>query len=371
MSKFCYHPWVGLDISPQGEFKPCCKFSTVVAHSLSEYQSSDIMDRVRKQFTKGEQPDECKRCWRDEAAGIVSKRELDFKYVLEGTSPSLESIKVLMLPFGNTCNLACRICSSHSSSFWRGQAKKLTPIFPETSVLQHKKFYKDQDFMSDIINITKDVVHVGFPGGEPFITGVKEHLDFLDTLIGRSPKNISLHYITNTTVFPDERFWERWGKFKKVDIQLSIDGIGKHFEYNRWPAKWPECLPNILSYRDRITDNMQLSISHSVSIFTVYYLPEFIKWCFDSGLPQPYLGLVTTPEYYDIAVLPSQTKDIIEARLSGSLMEPIAAAMQAQDQSIELDKTIQYIKILDKHRNQSFADTFPELYQLIGETWAI
>lgn len=370
MSKFCYHPWVGLDISPQGEFKPCCKFSTIVAQNVSDYQNSELLHRVREQFLRGEQPTDCSRCWRDEEAGIESKRELDFKYVLGGQAPKLDSIKILMLPFGNTCNLACRICSSYASSFWRNQSKKLVPIFPDTKVFQHKKFYKDREFMSTIGELAHDVTHVGFPGGEPFITGVAEHLEFLDTLMTRQPENISLHYITNTTVFPGEEFWNRWSKFKKVDIQLSIDGIGNHFEYNRWPAKWAECLPNILAYRDRITGNMQLSISHTVSIFTVYYLPEFLSWCAANGLPKPYLGLLTNPPQYDISVLPLDVKNKISERLVDPNLEPIARALMAQDRSSELDKTIQYVTVLDKQRNQSFADTFPELYQLMGEKWA-
>lgn len=371
MSKFCSHPWVGLDISPQGEFKPCCKFSTVVSRNISDYQNSELMNRVREQFIKGEQPAECERCWRDETAGIKSKRELDFTYTFDEVTPDLTSIKVLMLTFGNTCNLACRSCSSYSSSSWRNQDKKLLPLLPATKIYNHNRFYQDKKFMSEIRNIATDVIDVGFPGGEPFITGVKEHLEFLDFLLLQDPSKISLRYITNTTVFPNEEFWSRWSKFKKVDIQLSIDGIGAQFEYTRWPAKWSECLPNILEFRNRMSDKIRITVGHTVSIFTAYYLPEFLIWCLKNKFPKPYLGLVNDPAHYDVRVLPPELKQVISSRLTGSLLEPVAKALVEPDDRCTFDKTVEYIRILDSQRDQSFADTFPELYQLIGEKWAI
>jgi MoaA/NifB/PqqE/SkfB family radical SAM enzyme len=99
-------------------------------------------------------------------------------------------------------------------------------------------------------------------GGEPFISGVDEHLDFLDYLLPSSAQ-IQLHYVTNCTVFPDQRFWDKWQHFKNVDIQLSIDGIEQHFEYNRWPAQWHQVDDNVNNYilhRDA-RSNIQISVS--------------------------------------------------------------------------------------------------------------
>lgn len=365
----CRHPWSGLDISPQGEFKPCCKYNNVIATTLVDYQSSPELFQLKEDFSNGIKPSACKRCWDDEIAGIASKRQLDNQTIFKHI-PTTDSINVLSLPFGNSCNLACRICSSYSSSGWIAEANKLQEFVPDIKIYKHQRFYQDQKFMDQIKALCSDIVHVEFPGGEPFLAGVAEHLDFLDFLLTLDVANISLHYITNGTIFPKQEFWERWAKFKNVDIQLSIDGIGAQFEYNRWPAKWSEVNDNVQHYiaQRELCNNLQLSISHSVSIFTVYYLPEFVKWCLQNKLGKPYLGLVTNPAMYNIKCLPVTIKNKINEKISRFKFENVVSYMYEEDLSNQFNNSIQFIELLDKQRNESFDLTFIELSQLIKET---
>lgn len=366
----CYHPWVGLDISPQGEFKPCCKYSTPLAKNINDYETSTKLAELKNDFLSGNEPAGCARCWRDEAAGLPSKRTLDNEYIFKNQLPELSSIKVLSIPFGNTCNLACRICNSYSSSRWGAEEEKLKSYFPDIVVNGHSKFYKDHDFIKSIIDRTKNVIHVEFPGGEPFYADQEAHHNLIIHLENQGAENISLHYITNGTKFPDRALTDAWQRFKKVDVQLSIDGIRQQFEYNRWPANWSAVVENIDRYLDlkNSNNNIQLSISHSVSIFTVYYLPEFLEWCQDNNLPTPYLGLISRPDYFNITVLPTAAKQAIEEKLQGNpALESVITAMWARDDSNLLDNTIKYVKILDKQRKEDFPSVFPELYQLLGE----
>lgn len=369
----CYHPWVGLDISPQGEFKPCCKYTDVLAKDLPEYQSSLALKQLQQDFLAGRKPDGCSRCWQDEAAGLPSKRTLDNQYVFENQEPELSGIKVLSMPFGNTCNLACRICSSYPSSKWGQEARKLKPYFPDIRIWGHNKYYKNETFMEQIKDLTKDVVHVEFPGGEPFYADQDQHLAFLQHLAEHNPENITLHYITNGTRYPGSLITQIWERFKKVDIQISIDGTKDQFEYNRWPATWPNVLLHVGKYLalSHAWSNIQISVSHSVSIFTIYSLPQFIYWCERYNLPKPYLGLVSRPLHYSITVLPEEAKHKIQTKFEQypeyPELVPIIRAMWAKDDSDELDTTIKYVKILDKQREQNFQQTFPELYQLLGE----
>lgn len=370
----CYHPWVGLDVSPQGDFKPCCKYKNVIASSFNEYAESQELSNLKKEFLEGKRPAGCQRCWRDEDAGLESKRLLDNKYLFDGASPNLNFIQVLSLPFGNTCNLACRICNSSSSSKWRDEAIKLQKEFPEIRIFNHSKFYDNRDFMDPIFEILPNVTHIDIPGGEPFVAKASKHLDLLHRLSNSIPGNVSIHYTTNLTKFPDDSFWEVWKKFKQVDIQLSIDGTHKQFEYNRWPANWNMCYQNIKKYLDKQQKykNLKLSISHSVSVFTVFYLPEFLKWCRENDLPKPWLGLVSNPSHYNITVLPKNIKNLIESKFGGNEeLAPIVAAMNATDNSAQFDTTLKYVKILDKHRQQDFAETFPEFYNLLDKTCQI
>jgi hypothetical protein len=322
-------------------------------------------------FLSGQQPAACARCWRDEDAGIPSKRMLDNEHIFKNQVPNVNDILVLSMSFGNTCNLACGICSSRASSRWSSEEAKLKPYFPDIVVHQHNKFYKDPEFIQSITDRIKKVQHIEIPGGEPLLADQQLHHTFLSNLLDCDPENISLHYTTNVTRFPSAELLGIWSRFKQVDIQLSIDGTQDKFEYNRWPAVWSDVQVNIGRYLE-LNDscsNIKLSISHSVSVFTVYYLPEFIVWCVKNRLPTPYLGLISDPKHLNITVLPPETKNIIAQRFRGiALLQPIVSAMNAADDSHLLDTTMKYVKILDRHRENDFPAVFPELYQLLGKS---
>ena len=362
----CYHPWVGLEITPQGDFRPCCKFSESLGKSFEEYENNEKLKLLKEQFSNNQRPEGCNRCWRDEDAGLPSKRQIDWKYRFNETEPSLENIQVLSLSFGNSCNLACRTCNSYSSSGWITESRKLSKQIPDLVIHGHKKFYKDMKFMEKIKSL-KHVKHVEFPGGEPFLTGTKEHLDYLDILISMDPSQIELRYITNATIMPESEFWERWQRFKKVDIQLSIDGTGEKFEYLRHPAKWEEVDKNVDRYIKSSTDlkNISISISHTVSLMNVFYVPEFVLWCSEKKLSKPYLGLVSTPSMYSIRALPNNIKDTIRKKLDRFDFNEIVSDMYKEDLSDQFDQSLNYINSLDQQRNQKFSETFSEFYQLL------
>ena len=368
MEHICYHPWVGLDISPQGEFKPCCKYQKTIDTSLTGYLNNKALIQLKEEFLEGKRPNECKRCWDDEDAGLPSKRQLDWKYIFHKQAPGWDPIKVLSLPFGNSCNLACRTCSSYASSGWISEAKKLQQHLPETIIYKHQKFYQDKKFIDQIKSMCLDVLHVEFPGGEPFLAGIEEHLDFLNFLLEHNPQNISLHYMTNVTIFPSQKFWDKWIKFKNVDIQLSIDGTDKQFEYIRWPAKWSQVNENIQRFKIEKKDNIQISISHTVSIFNVMYLPEFFKWCLQNKLSKPYLGLVSDPTIYSIKSLPRKVKQSISDKLNRFMFKEVVSYMNSEDLSSEFGTAIKHIQLVDQQRKQNYKDIFPELYQLLKET---
>lgn len=367
MKHLCHHPWVGLDITPQGEFKPCCKYESIIDTSLSGYLNNKQLHQLRQEFLQGKRPSGCKRCWDDEDSGLPSKRQLDSKYIFQNQTPDWNSLKVLSLPFGNSCNLACRTCSTYSSSGWIAESKKLKKHLPDLVVYKHQKFYKDKQFIDQIKSLGSDLTHVEFPGGEPFLAGVSEHLDFLDFLIQCGSQNISLHYMTNATIVPDESFWHRWSKFKNVDIQLSVDGIDQHFEYLRWPGIWSQVYANIQLFQRKKTSNIQISISHTVSILNVFYLPEFVKWCLQNKLGKPYIGMVSDPTIYSVKILPREIKKIIGDKLNRFMLQEVVTYMNSENLEHELDHAVKQIQIVDQQRGQNFADVFPEFYQLLKD----
>ena len=358
-------PWQGLDISPQGEYKPCCKFSTSIASSMEAYRSSKELAQLKESFLSGEKPVHCNRCWDDEAAGKQSKRqsvdellnEVDFN----------DEFKIVSFAFGNTCNLACRTCKSYSSSKWTIEATKLKAIFPEIRIYSHQKFYKDSILMAQLLDLTKNAVEYEFAGGEPFYSGMSEHTKFLEQLINHNPSQMTLRYITNATTFPNKNIFNYWKCFKHIDIQLSIDGTGDKFEYLRWPAKWDQVYENIKKYQMYQADhtNIQLSISHTVSILNVYYVEEFLEWIATENLPNPYLGLVARPDYFNIATLPDRVKEIVSAKLISNETSSVKRFLLSKHSQPQDSMFSKWISGVDGLRNQSYQKTFSEFANIL------
>ena len=363
--KVCHHLEHGLYISPQREYKPCCIYSNSLANNLEDYLSSPELAKLKSDFAHGLQPAGCQQCWNDEDSGHPSKRTRDLEYVFGKQKPS-NGLFVIMVALGNSCNLACRTCGSYSSTTWIQEEEKSGK---EIEIFPHNRFYREKSFMDELKEISKNVGHVYFMGGESLLAGINEHLDYLDHLIGQSPEKIHLHYTTNATMFPNEKFWSRWNRFKMVDIQLSIDGINEHFDYTRWPATWKEVSQNVKRYQDLVSgqDNIKLTIGHVVSIFTVYYFPEFFKWCLQNKLKDPFISLLKYPKHYDIRSLPLKVKDKVRQKLSKYHFDEIINYLDQEDFSEVFETTMEYINDYDKQREQSFEETFPEFYQILKE----
>ena len=359
---FCSLPWIGLDINAQGCIKPCCKFSTSVGKDLIGYDRSDLLAQVKQTFLHGGKPEQCKRCWQDEAAGLPSKRQLDHQYVLEPNT-GLENVKVIALTFGNICNLACVTCSSVSSSRWVMDERKLAGQFEHLKMYSHDQHYRNVDFIDQIIDRCHDLRHLEISGGEPFYSDRDTHLALLSRI--PHPEQVKIHYTTNGTIFPDSEFWNIWRKFRHIDIQLSIDGIEDRFDYLRYPARWTEVWENVQHYRDR-TD-IQLSISHTVSWLNLLALDDFISWCMQSNLPQPYIGPVSRPAFLSVQTLPPHAKSYVHDRLftKTHLETQKMLHYMSIGQHDCFDQGIRWVVALDRLRHLDFLSVFPELAPIV------
>lgn len=370
MKNFCFHPWLGLDISPQGHYKPCCKFIGSLGDSLDLYKSNQKLFELKDYHLKDLRHPGCKRCWDDEDAGMKSKRLIDKEYHLldRPTDIVRDKIRFLSISFGNTCNLACRTCSSYASSRWSSEIKNYGP-HDDQIWFKHNKFYKHPNFLTETVDSLDNFVHIDIPGGEPFLSDIDEHISFLNLIKNRS-ETVSLHYTTNGTNFPSDTLINLWKNFKQVDIQISIDGIGKMFEYLRWPAKWDLCYTNVKKYKSLIdsNSNFKLSISHTVSILNILDLPDFYEWCSKENLPSPHIGMVSSPKEYNIMCLPDYMKKIITYELmkKGSLTLPVINFMNKENLSSDyFYKLMSQTSFLDTCREQNFEESCSKIAELI------
>ena len=366
---FCYAPWTNIDISPGGDIAPCCKFShgkkfNIRDSSLNDYANSQSLHEIKQQFLNDQWPSECERCRIEEENKIESKRVLDYtRWKDRYNTVDLNSTEFLTasIAFGNTCNLTCITCGPVSSSRWQ---KEYQTVYGINKPPFH--FYKE-DFVQDFIDHAPNVVHLDIPGGEPFLSGVTEQKQLLEHYVRTGQaKHISIHYTTNMTIYPDQEWWDLWQHFKEIDMQLSIDGVGQRYEYIRYPAKWNTVSENINQYleKQQVLDNFRLSVSHTVSAYNIYYLDEFVLWCYTIGLPRPWIGRVHNPNFMRPSVWPNPARDRIIFKLTSSNDPDVkqwAELIRNTDDSNLFSEFKEKMQKHDEYRALNFADTFPEL----------
>jgi len=371
---FCYSPWTNIDISPNGNLSPCCKYQfvpdeqrfNIKYNTIDEYKNSQFLNNIKQTFDSQNWPRGCVRCRIEEENNIKSKRQLDYdrwNQYYNQIDLALTGFITASIAFGNTCNLTCITCGPQSSSRWQ---REYETIYNKKVLPFH--FYK-QNFIKDFISQAPDIVHIDLHGGEPFLSGIPEQQQLLEHYVqSGQAKNITLHYTTNATVYPDDTWWKLWENFKEIDLQLSIDGIENRFEYLRYPANWQTVKQNVRRYVQYKRSNFRLSVSHTVSAYNIYYLDEFLTWAYNEGLPRPWQGRVHTPLHMSPSVWASTATEYIVSHLRNSLHNDChtwAQYLTNHNDSGQFENFKKYLQQHDQYRNLDFKKTFPELAKFI------
>ena len=393
--KFCVLPWVSLETSPIGTVRPCClaehelrdnageKFNLGTAQFSTIQNSKDMRD-LRRQFLDGEQPETCRKCWREERSGRTSKRmhTLDrLKHMLPEQDWTIDAkpLMFLDLKLGNICNLKCRICGSWSSSQFA--AEELANLGPDedkkssfhyTMLKQGAWPRENPVFWKELAGVADQIRYLEFTGGEPFM--IEEHFELLRSLVSAGlAHNIEIHYNTNGTQFPaDAQFI--WKYFKTVEIAFSIDDVGARFEYQRTNAVWAEVNENIARFRElrRHLPNIQLQVCSTVNVFNVCYLEELSHWIEQQCFDFVYWNMMHEAYYFSISTLPDAAKRVISQRLELAQVNPTDRSEFARIRDFmlnapSLDGQILRMKIadLDRKRSTDLAQVEPEFAHLI------
>jgi MoaA/NifB/PqqE/SkfB family radical SAM enzyme len=368
---FCFAPWTNLEVLPSGDILPCCKFTpdpaqafNIKIHTVEDFRNSKLLDLVKQDFLQNKWPSGCARCQIEECSGIKSKRILDYErwhqhyknFDLNDTA-----ILTVSMAFGNVCNLKCIICNPTASSKWKKEYFEIYNVDVES-------IENIRNSVIDKINqLAPNLVHADIHGGEPFLSNVDKHKNFLDFYInnGRASE-VSLHYTTNGTVWPDQEWFDRWSHFKEIDLQLSIDGIEQRYEYLRHPGKWDVLVSNVKKYLAyaQIQTNFRLSVAHTLSAYNVYYLDEFLHWCRNIGLPTPWIGKLHRPDVLRPTVWNTNAKTHIIKHLQSSQFPEVKSwihHLSSRDDSEIFPTFVQRTLAHDRYRKLDFKKIFPEL----------
>jgi organic radical activating enzyme len=385
---FCVMPWNSLATNASGIYRVCCNSTPgkntiknengeplkIYTHLPSEAWNSPTYIEIRKQMLNGERPEMCERCFKEEDAGLESAR---INWNRRWYDPSREysirekpNIEYVDLRLGNLCNLKCRMCNPYSSNQWIEEwnsvvtKAELVPNFKisdEEAVRLSKMDWPTKiKTWESLIEIADTIEEIYLTGGEP--TLAIEQYKLFDILIEKDlAKNIKLKYNTNLTNIP-KKMVEYWEKFKKIQINASIDAYGELNRYIRYPTSWTSVEKNM----DRFVTmpNVEVQLHCTVQTYNILNLNDLFNWMKNYENIKLYLNILNHPRSLNIRILPKQLKLLAEQRLEPYLDLPKVKEtikyMNSVDDDQYLDEFFNYNNTLDSLREQNFYDLVPE-----------
>ncbi|NBO69902.1 MAG: radical SAM protein [Bacteroidetes bacterium] len=398
--KICAYPWVLVSVGSIGNLRPCCnainadieeipgkvaKIAEKENYSIDSLLGNYTHEELRKSMLNNEEHPMCSRCWKMESAGIQSFRHHvnrhhpeALKMIREQRSEKPLRVERIEFDLGRKCNLRCRMCSPWSSSLI---SKELT-AHPES-----KEYYGDFNEFDDWVNFVdiKEIIkphidtirEIYLIGGEPLIIDAHEKL--LDYLVesGASSKILLVYNTNGITLKP--KFIEQWSKFRTVQMNVSIDGIGKYYDYIRNPAKWETIEKNIDNLLEQIKDypNILCGVSTTLQNLTVPCIFDLILWCDRKNLKVNVLP-VNHPTFLQPDVMPEGKYDQFIEEMKSNLhhfnlndrtAKEVVMYLEGNRKNlgnIELQKTfVKKQKLLDSIRNQDLFSIHPWVKDIV------
>jgi len=387
----CINIEKGLRVENDGVCRVCCmseKWLTdgngsklnIASNSFDELYTAKERQEMLELFEKGIWDKSCYKCKSEELAGKTSKRQTDNKFYLKRIDNE-KKIQILDLNMGNTCNIKCRTCGPYNSSKWVQEWRELG-LDNSSSLEEYHSFIRkfshsfeeDSAFWKNFENSIKDIVHIDFYGGEPFL--VKKQWEMIKKAVELGvAQDISVHYNTNGTIY-DEKYFEILKNFYEVRIDFSIDGVDNKLNYIRHPAKWDTVYNNFIKVNNfgKEHTNFSISVCNTISTLNVFYIEEIFDVFFEHT-GSVYLNLVFEPEHYCIQNIPEDIKKTISKKLKNHKnakntywIDMIIKFMFGKTCNYnKWNKFLEITKKQDVLRKENFNKTFPEFAEIITE----
>lgn len=381
---YCVHAYKSLRFDQAGGVAMCCiqherltdKEVSLNAHtnSIDSIMNSDSAVAIRQQLEQGQWPVSCDVCEFQERVSGSSKRLIDNVSHSNITDTRVE-LKIIDISAGNTCNLKCRICGPRASSLWRQeyideQEERFGKIISIKTYDNRVHGYTDSLVWNEIEANAENIIEIDMYGGEPFL--VKKNWTMLQHFIDKDlAKNVVVHLNTNGTIWDDTKV-KILEQFKEALVSFSIDGVGKQFEYLRFPGKFDEVDSNI---RKALTSKCKVNICYSVCAYNIFYVSEFLDYV-DALGTSVYINHVYESSQNSLRAVPIEIKEVLLEKLKAKNDDRLASTISIlevgeQDPALfEEFKTD--AKWHDSYRNESFEEAFPEYYDLITPTkWSL
>jgi hypothetical protein len=343
-----------------GKIQPCCWITRTADMS----DPDEVKEYQEWLYSIDDWVPECGFCRNREEKNMHSPRLESFKRI--PASAETGQMINLELQIDRDCNGACLICGPWNSTTWGKYTPELKNIgidFYLENELDVKKYLRQIkaqvkfDQVSDILVL----------GGEPLRSDT--HVEIINEIQKFKPLNlVNITYITNGSVKPSEDIINLWKKFKRVGIVFSIDAIGDHFNYLRWPLKWHQVENNLRYLVDLNIPTFDFTCSYTVTPFSILYHDTYVDWAksFFNGTDVDGDGYFSKPNgangTINLSAVPESLQQIIRTKYQTLVPNghSVAKCLQPYDPNA-YQTFMDYITKQDQQRNTNWRTVFPEI----------
>lgn len=266
---------------------------------------NDLIKQAQEDSINGIKNKICETCWKYESTGVMSLRQHALKQLGDNTDTVLKNF---ILDTGNVCNLSCRTCNPMLSSGWIKEEAAFRNKHSTIRSIDYDSIIDNHDF--------SNLSTIRVIGGEPLKN--MGHLEVLKKIIrdGKS-KDCNLVYTTNATNLPTDHMLDIWSHFKKIDLNLSIDAVGKQFRYIRTDGDWNKVV-EFLDYVRAPELEIGLKVNIVFSALNIFYIDELYQWMDDNSLSRYSILIAFHPEHYTFTIFTDDQRQQIIDMLSAS-----------------------------------------------------
>ena len=279
-------PFRGMQIDCDGEIKPCCLYKPHLDPAIKQYHITDYarwqsesLTQIQRHVTNNTVDPGCDHCVNTTSIPHPLRQAANGFFKYQPRYQAAATPEWLDIRFGNFCNLKCMMCTPANSSQIEQEYHANTALYNIQGIQYSasgqkfgnvaKNWWDDSDSFDQVIAVLNRARYVNFSGGEPLIMPqLYRVMDALDS-------ECMVTFNTNLTRLLD-RTVEYLKKFKKVILQVSLDGVGDHQEWIRWNSRWSDIDRNIATVCNinSITVNFNYLLQHT----TVYTWPALWQY---------------------------------------------------------------------------------------------
>jgi MoaA/NifB/PqqE/SkfB family radical SAM enzyme len=342
MSKtvLCTAPLTAALIDTNKGVRPCCVYNSaymgnIKDQSLVNIITSDEWKKLKQQMYDNEWPTACLPCKEREEVSGWSVRHLFNNGAFDVTGWEEEKLTYLEFNGSNICNLSCLHCNAGFSSRWVMETKKTIAIHQTYDEVKRSKMA----WMDAVIDYTDDTkgrsskMHlpdpelvlenlkqldlsnlrtVNFKGGEPFLNSETTMiLDYLDQQNILPQVTI---FVSSNGTYIDDKTIELLKRCRKINVYLSIDGVGELFNYIRYGDATFEAVEPTIAKLSTVP-SINIEVGSTVMNYNVFNLVDIRNWLIEMSKKYPninpdcgFSNCLTHPEYLSIRTLSDDTR---------------------------------------------------------------